>query len=150
MVMHFHSKRPVNPNEIKVRLNGFEMLPQPLIKWLQIYLDPKLTFHVHVERKVCEATRAFHQIEKLSNTERELSSQAIRHLQIACITSVADYGVPVWWRGQRYLEGRYQKLQNLALILQMPLRLRLARLWGLTPLFHLLDVDSKEYGILCT
>ena len=28
---------------------------------------------------------------------------------------MADYGVPIWWRGQRYLEDRFQKLQNLAL-----------------------------------
>lgn len=114
-LIHFHSKRAVNNEELKIRLTGFEVAPQPLVKWLGIYLDPKLLFHEHVKRKVCEATRVFHQIERLSNTERGLSFQAVRQLYIACITSVADYGVPVWWRGQRYLEDRYQKLQNLAL-----------------------------------
>ena len=91
--------RSVNESDTKVKLNTFEVLPQPMIKWLGIYLDPKLLFHEHVKRKVCEATRVFHQIERLSNTERGLSFQAVRQLYIACITSVADYGVPIWWKG---------------------------------------------------
>src|SRR5204862_8172593 len=61
------------------------------------------------------ATRIFHQIARLSNTERGLSFQAMRQLYIACITSVADYGVPVWWNNQKFLIEKYQKLQNSAL-----------------------------------
>jgi len=37
----------------------------------------------------------FYSISKLANTERELSFQALRQLYIACVVSVADYGVPV-------------------------------------------------------
>src|SRR5437762_13942880 len=51
-------------------------------------------------------------IERLSNTERELSFQAMRQLYIACIFSVADYGVPVWWNNQKHLLKKFQKLQN--------------------------------------
>src|SRR5438045_297289 len=54
-------------------------------------------------------------IERLSNTERELSFQAMRQLYIACIISVADYEVPVWWNNQKFLLEKYQKLQNSAL-----------------------------------
>src|SRR5437773_3143026 len=39
----------------------------------------------------------------------------MRQLYIVCITSVADYGVPVWWNNQKYLLEKYQKLQNSAL-----------------------------------
>jgi hypothetical protein len=39
----------------------------------------------------------------------------MRQLYIACITSIADYGVPIWWNNQKFLLDKYQKLQNSAL-----------------------------------
>ena len=39
----------------------------------------------------------------------------MRQLYIACISSVADYGVPVWWNNQKTILEKFQKLQNLAL-----------------------------------
>ena len=64
---------------------------------------------------IAAATRTFHQITRLSNTERGLSFQVIRQLYITCITSIADYNVLVWWNNQIYLLEKYQKLQNLVL-----------------------------------
>ena len=52
------------------------------------------------------------QIERLSNTERGLSFQAMRQLYTTCISSVADYGVPIWWNNQKHLLEKFQKLQN--------------------------------------
>ena len=52
----------------------------------------------------------FHQIARLSNTERGLSFQAMRQLYIVCITSVADYEVSIWWNNQKFLLEKYQKL----------------------------------------
>ncbi len=68
-----------------------------------------------MEKKIADATRVFHQIARLSNTERGLSFQAMRQLYIACIVSIADFGVPIWWNNQKFLLDKYQKLQNLAL-----------------------------------
>src|SRR6266487_4912943 len=68
-----------------------------------------------MEKRVAQATRIFHQIKRLSNTERGLSFQAIRQLYIACITSIADYGVPIWWNNQKYLLEKFQRLQNVVL-----------------------------------
>jgi hypothetical protein len=39
----------------------------------------------------------------------------MRQLYIACITSIADYGVQIWWKGQQNLLEKFQKLQNKAL-----------------------------------
>ena len=39
----------------------------------------------------------------------------MRQLYVACIMSVADYEVPIWWDNQKILLDKYQKLQNLAL-----------------------------------
>ena len=68
-----------------------------------------------MEKKIVDTTRVFHQINRLSNTERGLSFQAMRQLYIACIVSIADFGVPIWWNNQKFLLDKYQKLQNLAL-----------------------------------
>ena len=49
------------------------------------------------------------------NIEKGLSPRAVRQLYLACITSIADYRSPVWWRGQASFRGPLQALQNLAL-----------------------------------
>jgi hypothetical protein len=36
----------------------------------------------------------------------------MRQLYLAYITSIADYGVLIWWKGQKNLLKKYQKLQN--------------------------------------
>ena len=68
-----------------------------------------------MEKKIANATRIFHQISRLLNIERGLFFQAMRQLYIACIVSIADFGVPIWWNNQKFLLDKYQKLQNLAL-----------------------------------
>src|SRR5436189_133786 len=89
--------------------------PKSLVRWLSIWLNSKLNFKEHVEKKIADATRVFHQITRLSNTEKGLSFQAMRQLYIACIVSIADFGIPIWWNNQKFLLDKFQKLQNLAL-----------------------------------
>ncbi len=57
----------------------------------------------------------FYLISRLANTERKLSFQAMRRLYIACVASIADYGVSIWWKNQQYLLDKFNKLQNSAL-----------------------------------
>ena len=52
---------------------------------------------------------------RLANSERGLSPFAIRQLYLACVTSIADYGSPVWWRGQAQLKRPLQAIQSLGL-----------------------------------
>src|SRR6266545_1097241 len=75
----------------------------------------KTKFQETYEKKITQATRIFHQIKRLSNTERGLSFQTIRQLYITYITSIADYGVPIWWNNQKHLLEKFQRLQNAAL-----------------------------------
>jgi ribonuclease HI len=116
-LIHFHSKRSLDLENqgLWVKLEATRVKPQKTLKWLGIYLDSKLNFKEHVTQMTSKATRVFHQIERLSNTERGLSFQAMRQLYISCICSIADYGVPIWWAGQRHLVDKFQKLQNQAL-----------------------------------
>ena len=91
--------------------------PKSVIRWLGVWLDTRLLFKFHVEKKIADADRVLSSMIRLSNTERGLGFQAMRQLYIACITSIADYGVPVWWKKdkQRHLLDKYQALQNKAL-----------------------------------
>lgn len=112
-LIHFGSQ---NTEKNQLRINSELVIePKVLVKWLGIWLNSKLCFKSHVEKKIAAAERTLNQIIRLSNTERGLSFQAIRQLYIACITSIADYGVPIWWNNQKYLLKKYEKLQNQAL-----------------------------------
>ena len=114
-LIHFHLKRINNYQDYIVQINDIQIEPKNLVRWLGIWLNSKLNFKEHVEKKIVDATRIFHQINRLLNTERGLSFQAMRQLYIACIVSIADFGVPIWWNNQKFLLDKYQKLQNLAL-----------------------------------
>ena len=69
-----------------------------------------------MEKKLDQATSTFHQLQRLGSTQKGLSFRALRQLYIACVTTIADYGIQLWWRkrGIQALVNRYQRLQNLA------------------------------------
>ena len=98
-LIHFHSKRSFDlKNEVySVKIKELIIQPKGLVKWLGIWLDSKLTFKQHVEKKITQVLKILNQIERLSNTKKKLSFQAIRQLYITYILLVADYGVPIWW-----------------------------------------------------
>ena len=93
-LIHFFPNQSIDLDDarFKVKIGEKVVKAQESLKWLGIYLDSRLNFKEHVTQKVAEATRVFYQIERLSNTERGLSFQAMRQLYIACICSIADYG----------------------------------------------------------
>ena len=86
-----------------------------MVRWLGIWFDSGLTFKQHVATRTSQARSAFQRMARLANTERGLSPRAIRQLYIACVTSVADYGSVIWWKGQAQFKKPLQALQNLAL-----------------------------------
>ena len=116
-LIHFHSKRSFNlENEAySIKIGDSIIQSKSLVKWLGIWLNSKLTFKQHVKKKTTQALKVFNQIKRLSNTKRGLSFQVIRQLYIACISSIADYGVPIWWNNQKNMLKKFQKLQNIAL-----------------------------------
>ena len=111
-LIHFSTKREVITEGVKIA--NLTITPSPVVRWLGIYFDSKLTFKPHIEKKVNSATSAFLGLQRLGNTRSGLSFKALRQLYIACITSVADYGVQLWWRGQKGLLQPFQTLQNMA------------------------------------
>src|SRR6266481_5480504 len=113
--IYFYSKRTTIEEGLK--LGDIEISPKPLVRWLGVFLDSKLTFKQHVEIRISKAKTAFYLIRRLGNTQRGLSLQALRQLYIACVTTTADYGIQCWWKSKSrdHLLDRYQSLQNKAL-----------------------------------
>jgi hypothetical protein len=93
-LIHFYNKRTTIEEGLK--LGDVEISPKPLVRWLGVFLDSKLTFKQHIEIKISKAKAAFYLIRRLGNTQRGLSLQALRQLYIACITTIADYGIQCW------------------------------------------------------
>src|SRR6266516_7694184 len=74
-LIHFHSKRNISENVNICFSENYLVEAKLTVKWLGIWLDSKLNFKEHVEKKVAQATRIFHQIKTLFNIERGLSFQ---------------------------------------------------------------------------
>jgi ribonuclease HI len=110
-LIHFSRKRetPTDP----VILPGLTVQPSAIVRWLGVWLDSKLTFKAHIEKRINLATAAFYRAQRL---QKGLGFRALRQLYRACVTTIADYGAPVWWKGQAQgtALGHLQRLQNLA------------------------------------
>lgn len=68
-----------------------------------------------MQRKVSLAQQAFYRLQRLGNTQKGLKGSTIRQLYISCITSIAEYGLQLWWGKRNNLIKFYQPLHNLAL-----------------------------------
>lgn len=151
---HFGSARQPKTSPLLLP-DGTQVTPSPVVRWLGIWFDSRLTFNHHVQIKVQQATQAFYRMHRLANTQRGLSPKAIRQLYLACVTSVADYGSPVWWKGQPKFASLLQKLQNKAMRLILgvfrtsPINAMQLEA-GLLPVELRLDKSSYNYALRLT
>jgi ribonuclease HI len=113
-LIHFTTSKEAKTASLQLP-NGATIQPKELVRWLGIWFDPGLTFKHHVAKRVSQARSTLQRMNRLANSERGLSPLALRQLYLACVTSVADYGSPVWWKGQAQFKRSLQALQNLAL-----------------------------------
>jgi hypothetical protein len=113
-LMHFTKAKAAESASLKLP-DGQDIQPKEVVRWLGVWFDPLLTFKQHVAIRTSQARSAFQRMTRLANTERGLSPFALRQLYLACVTSVADFGSPIWWRGQAQFTKSLQALQNLAL-----------------------------------
>ena len=95
--------------------NGEILQSKDLVRWLGIWFDPGLTFKQHVAIRTAQARSAFQRMARLANSEKGLSPFALCQLYLACVTSIADYGSVIWWKGQAQFKKPLQDLQNLGL-----------------------------------
>ena len=70
-----------------------------------------------MEKKLNSATASFFELQRLGTLQQGLSFRALRQLYIVYVTTIADFGVPLWYNNnkQGLLIRRYQNLQNMAI-----------------------------------
>ena len=56
-LIHFHSHRKEETKGLTI--NGHDIKPKSLIRWLGIWFDSRLSFKQHVEKKLNSATASF-------------------------------------------------------------------------------------------
>jgi hypothetical protein len=113
-MIHFELKKEMSLNTI-ILSNETTLKSQKSVKWLEIYIDRKLNFKKHVNKRIANATKALHSISRLQNTEWRLSSTTSRQLYMTCTSAISDYDSEIWWKNQKQFRNKLQKLQNVAL-----------------------------------
>jgi reverse transcriptase-like protein len=116
-LIHFSTRR--QPITEGITVAGVTITPKPVVRWLGVFLDSKLTFKPHIQRKAVAATAAFQRLQSLGNTQRGLSTAALRQLYLACVTTIADFGAQLWWKGSQTHKSHFkplEQLQNRALL----------------------------------
>ena len=113
-LLYASRKKEINAKLVQV---GERLIqPSTCVRWLGFFLDNKLSYKKHVQTKVAVAQQVFQRLQRLGNTQQGLSTQATRQLYTACVSSIADYGVQLWWgKRKQSLLKEYQQLQNSAL-----------------------------------
>src|SRR5436189_3544400 len=75
-LIYFHSKKIDNYQDYIVQIGNTQIESKNLVKWLGIWLDSKLNFKEHVEKKIINTIQILYQASRLSNIKRNLSFQA--------------------------------------------------------------------------
>ncbi len=113
-LIHFESHK-ATLNQTIMLLNDIVVKSKICIQWLEVWLNRKLNFKMHVQTKIVAVTRTLHSLFKLMNNEWELNAKSERQLYLACITIIGDYDVEIWWNNKKNHAIKFCKLQNAAL-----------------------------------
>ncbi len=113
-MIHFELKKEMSTNTITLS-NETTLKSQRSVKWLEIYIDKKLTFKEHVNKKIANATRTLHSINRLQYIEWELFSMTSHKLYMTCTNAILNYESKIWWKNQKQFRNKFQKLQNIVL-----------------------------------
>ena len=109
-LIHFHRQRHTGTEQCPVTLsNGTGIRPSPVVRWLGVYFDRKLSFKTHLDIKIASASRALQLTTMLKTSEWGLSPQHLRQLYTSYVAPILDFGAEAWWRGQK---GYVDKLQK--------------------------------------
>lgn len=116
-LIHFSRRRDPHLNRPLVLPTG-TIAPSPVVRWLGIFFDQKLSFHEHVNILCNRARTAVTGLRVLSNSVRGLSQKHLRALHKTCILPIITYASPLWFRPDRPITSLTKKLeviQNISL-----------------------------------
>jgi len=113
-LIYFESHKMIL-NQMIILLNNMIIKLKTCIQWLEVWLNWKLNFKVHVQTKIVTVTRMLHSLFRLMNNEWELNVKSKKQLYLTCVTSISNYDVEIWWNNQKSYLVKFRKLQNAAL-----------------------------------
>jgi len=113
-LIHFE-RHKTTLNQMIILLNNTIIKSKTYVQWLEVWLNWKFNFKVHVQMKIATVTRTLHSLFKLMNSEWELNVKSEKQLYLTCVTSISDYDVEIWWNNQKSYLVKFRKLQNAAL-----------------------------------
>jgi hypothetical protein len=68
------------------------------IKYLGLFLDPKLRFHEHIQLQTNKACSTVNALRLLGNSKQGLTPIDKHRLYILCILPIITYGAQLWWK----------------------------------------------------
>ncbi len=113
-LIHFESHK-ATLNQMIILLNNTVIKSKTCVRWLEVWLNRKLNFKVHVQTKIATVIRTLHSLFRLMNSEWELNVKSEKQLYLTCVTSISNYDVEIWWNNQKSYLVKFRKLQNAAL-----------------------------------
>ncbi len=113
-LIHFERHKMIL-NQMIILLNNMIIKSKTCVQWLEVWLNRKLNFKVHVQTKIATVTRTLHSLFRLMNSEWELNIKSEKQLYLIYITSISDYDIEIWWNNQKSYLVKFRKLQNAAL-----------------------------------
>lgn len=114
-LVHFSKKKI--PYTDSLQLDNFSLKPSTSVKWLGIWLQHRLSFQIHVEKRMHLAQGAMQRLLQISSKTKGLGFNALRQLYLTCIIPALDYGSVLWYNryGTEKLSKMCDKLQKHAL-----------------------------------
>ncbi|KAL5629405.1 hypothetical protein BROUX41_001011 [Berkeleyomyces rouxiae] len=101
-LQHFHLTCETEPS---VTIGPDTIPPNKATRWLGIYLDTRLDFHLHVRTMTSRAARATAHVRSLANAVRGVPANLLRLAATAAVFPVLLYGASIWYHGsQRHLD----------------------------------------------
>ncbi|KAI0997417.1 hypothetical protein K3495_g10768 [Podosphaera aphanis] len=96
-VVQFPGRR--RESAVDINVNGTSIQPAEHIRWLGVYLDPRLNFKHHVTTWCAKAMNVAHHMRRLNSNFRGAAPGPLVKAVDSCIVPVASYGADVWWPG---------------------------------------------------
>ena len=80
-------------------LGGRTFTPFPKVRWLGVFLDPKLSFRAHVDFWCAKAQVVATHLRRLNPVQRGAAPEPLVRAVESCVVTVATHGAEVWYPG---------------------------------------------------
>ena len=105
-------KPGTNRTDLKIKMNGYRLIPSEHIKYLGVHIDATLSFHFHCEEISKKLRRANGM---LSKTRNLVNSDDLITLYHALFSSHRTYGCQVWGQNINTHTEKLMRIQNRAI-----------------------------------